>query len=140
MRELARFLLHPDKALPDDVQEVLDTAALLDLTEFQIFQLAFADWYGREATEKTIERFFVPYMFDEQVPHFVRQFTRKKLEQAREGWVHEEPLARRLKRTLSRDPRRGLHYALLLIAIMAMLLVLANYFTPYGACQFPPCY
>ena len=37
-------------SLPDDVAGVLKTAALLDATEYRVFELAYRDWHGCKAS------------------------------------------------------------------------------------------
>lgn len=91
-KELARFLLSfrrrlrretalflREEPIPADVSQVLDTAALLQVTEFHLFEIAYQSWYGRDASEKSIERYFVPYMFRAIVPFWVRQLCRRVL-------------------------------------------------------------
>ena len=70
---------------PPDVLAVLETSGLLAVSEFRVFELAHVNWYGVAADEQTIERHFFPYMFREEVPHYVRAFTRKILGLERAG-------------------------------------------------------
>jgi len=76
---------HIDDRLPANIQAVLDTAALLDITEFRVFELAHVNWYGRRAQTRDIEPLFVDYMFNDIVPPWVAQFTRKVLRLYHEG-------------------------------------------------------
>ena len=39
------FMLQ-DKPLSPDLQVLLDAVALLDISEFRVFELAYQDWYG----------------------------------------------------------------------------------------------
>ena len=64
-----------EKSIPADVHNVLDAAALLQVSEFCLFQLAYRHWHGRDTTEQSIERHFVPYMFRSVVPFWVRQLV-----------------------------------------------------------------
>ncbi len=74
-----------DQNAPSDVQDVLRTAALLSISEFQVFHLAYVSWHGYEADEDTIEASFIPYMFKDHVPWWVRAFTRLVLRREQEG-------------------------------------------------------
>ena len=66
-----------EKSIPKDVWDVLRAAALLNIGEFRVFELAYRNWFGTTPREKTIERYFVPYMFNKSVPGWVRHFCRE---------------------------------------------------------------
>lgn len=74
-----------DKPIPPDVCHVLDTAALLQVTEFRLFEIAYRFWYGRDVSEQSIEKYFVHYMFRSVVPFWVRQLCRRVLEAQAKG-------------------------------------------------------
>jgi hypothetical protein len=74
-----------EKSIPADVRNVLDAAALLQVSEFCLFQLAYRYWHGSDASEQSIERHFVPYMFRSVVPFWVRQLCRRVLEASADG-------------------------------------------------------
>ena len=74
-----------EKSIPADVHNVLDAAALLQVSEFCLFQLAYRHWHGRDTTEQSIERHFVPYMFRSVVPFWVRQLCRRVLQASADG-------------------------------------------------------
>lgn len=65
-------------ALPD-FAAAMKAAEALGVSEYDFFRLAFRRWSGREAEEKTLERFFVAYMFQQNVPVWVRHFSRDVL-------------------------------------------------------------
>lgn len=77
-----------EKSIPADVRNVLDAAALLQVTEFCLFQIAYRHWHGRDTTERLIEQHFVSYMFWSVVPFWVRQFCRRVLAAEAEGAVN----------------------------------------------------
>lgn len=79
------FFVECEKSIPLDVRNVLDTAALLQVTEFNLFRMAYRHWHGRDASERSIEQFFVPYMFRSIVPCWVRQLCRHVLQADVEG-------------------------------------------------------
>ncbi len=79
------FFVECEKSIPLDVRNVLDTAALLQVTEFSLFRMAYRHWHGCDASERSIEQFFVPYMFRSIVPYWVRQLCRHVLQADAEG-------------------------------------------------------
>lgn len=64
---------------PDDTPDVVSTAALLEISEFEVFDAAYRNWYREVAPEAVLERHFVPYMFEGTAPFWVHQFTRETL-------------------------------------------------------------
>ena len=79
------FFVECEKSIPLDVRNVLDTAAVLQVTEFNLFRIAYRHWHGCDASERSIEQFFVPYMFRSIVPYWVRQLCRHVLQADAEG-------------------------------------------------------
>ncbi len=74
-----------EKSIPVDVRNVLDAAALLEVSEFCLFQLAYRHWHGSDTSERLIERHFVLYMFRSVVPFWVRQLCRRVLQASADG-------------------------------------------------------
>lgn len=133
-----------DQPLPSDIQRVLESAAVLDVTEFKLFHMAFADWHGREAASSEIEPFFVAYMFDGVVPFWVRQYTRKIQRLAQEGRLRRSDLGLHPVASSRRMRVRGGWFLFALIAALTLLIVLSvatGELLPFlPDCYFPPCY
>ena len=129
--------------IPADVEAVLKASALLSVNEFQIFRLAFASWHGYEADEETIEASFIPYMFAERVPWWVRSFTRAVLRLDREGTLDPAQFGIRRRYANERDQRRGQLYLIGLASALFILIYLAERTAQWlhlTDCIFPPCY
>ena len=60
-----------------DIRRILLSSALLQISEFRFFQIAYRQWYGREISENRMEYIFEVYMYEDIVPHYVRHLTRK---------------------------------------------------------------
>ena len=65
--------------LINDTRDIELTASVHQVTKFRIFELAYAEWHGAPASEAVIEAYFVAYLFDGEVPCWVRAYTRKTL-------------------------------------------------------------
>jgi hypothetical protein len=72
-------------AASPDVTNVVAAAEALNVREYNLFNVAYAWWFGRDAGEKEVERPFMRYLMTEQAPVWVRQFAREVLERKREG-------------------------------------------------------
>jgi hypothetical protein len=129
--------------IPEDVEQVLRTSAVLSISEFRVFDLAYASWYGREVDEETIEGHFMPYMFRDVVPPWVRSFTRKVLELERRGRLEPGELGIETPQAEAGDVSRGRFYAFVIAMSLIALYISANLAAPLLGiedCWFPPCY
>lgn len=140
-----RTLYFDERRLNPACMDVLQAAALLEITEFELFRSAYRWWHGHDVREQELEEsYFVPYMFQERVPSWVRQFAREvvaedeadRLDPARYG-VHPKEFSKSLF-------DRGLRYCLWLVVILGMFVtMIAAYeeLAPWASsCYLPPCY
>ena len=74
-----------DSGLSEDTRAVLDASACLDVTEFELFTLAYRRWFDADAKLEKLEQVFARYMFHHEAPPYVRQFTREVLRRERES-------------------------------------------------------
>ena len=136
------FALDPE--LPQDVADVLDSASLLEVSEYHVFEMAHAAWFGASATDsdyvRMMERHFFAYLYRDLVPPWVRAFTREVVrsgqgegfDPARFGITHAPPTPTMIY--------LGIRYALWTLLAVAIIFTLA-YLTPAPpGCTFPPCY
>jgi len=128
---------------PPDVLDVLRTSGLLGVSEFRVFELAYTHWYGVATDERAIERHFVPYMFREQVPPWVRAFTRKVLALEQAGTLDPAGFGIEREQSTTRDLVSGLFSAVFIVAAMTVLVLLAKVTAErlgLAECLFPPCF
>lgn len=132
---------HFDEDLPVDVEEVLDVAAHLDIHEFEVFHLAYSWWHGEDSTDAKIEPFFVRYMFKDDVPPWVRQFTRMALRLKEEGRLNARDFGVEPEPADGRMVAKGIRYGIYLVAALTSLILLAHFTAEVARrCMFPPCY
>lgn len=133
------FALDPD--LPEDVSNVLESAALLEVSEFRVFELAFTAWFGeREPDAQKLDRCFFDYLYRDQVPTWVRAFVREVVGRARAGRfdpadygiVHPPPTPTMIY--------LGIRYAVWTILTLTFIIASARMVTGPTGCYFPPCY
>ncbi len=63
-----------------DAQQVEQAAAILNVSEFRLFELAYQDWFGVLAKENKLESAYMPYVVCGTVPCWLRHFSRKTLQ------------------------------------------------------------
>lgn len=128
---------------PQDVLDVLGVANLLGVGEFRLFELAYESWYGLAGDEKTIERSFLPYMFHDRVPHWVRAFTRRIERLEETGQLDPTELGIVPRTPTLRGRATGVVCALGIFAALAVLVALAKVTAEslgLADCLFPPCF
>ena len=66
--------------LMQDIDAIGLTASILATSETRLFELAYQEWYGQAPQQRELERVFLAYLFDGEVPCWVRGFTRQTLQ------------------------------------------------------------
>ena len=134
---------HMDEDLPEDIEDVLELSAYLEIREYDFFDLAYRWWFGRVPNRKNLERHFARYMFNKIVPHWVRNYCRMIFDLQMEGKFNKEELGiSRLPDATPQSVRAGLRYFAMLITVMGLLLLIAELVVQFSVlpCMFPPCY
>lgn len=133
-----------DENLAPDIDSVLNATALLDITEWDFFNLAYNRWHGEPAKDDIMEPIFAAYMFNDVVPLWARHFARLVERLYRRGTLDRRELGVDRLPSSSQMVTRGMRYTVMVTAIIVMLIVLAEFaaqFTNLGErCMFPPCY
>jgi len=133
-----------DKKLSPDISAVLAAAAMLDITEYELFQLAWIRWYGTSPKVAELEPHFVSYMFDQVVPTWGRHFARDVQADWSADELDKEALGVPRLQGSKKMATRGARYAVFLVVVVATLIVLAQLAAQLleiaERCVFPPCY
>ena len=127
------FFTSDEDEIAPDARDVLSASAILSISEFRLFELAYERWFGESAGEKRIEGFYVPYMFRSVVPHWVRQYCREVLICDREGRLNPVQfgvLPREESATLF---QQGLRYAFVIVLVMVTLHLIAFLVSGYSS-------
>lgn len=138
-----RRIRHMDENLPDDIEDVLELSALLEIREIDFFDLAYRWWFGREPNRIILERHFARYMFNKIVPHWVRDYCRMIYDLQFQGKLNKEDLGiSKLPDATPESVRAGLRYFAMLVSVLGLLLLLAELVVQFSVlpCMFPPCY
>ncbi len=89
MAGLLQTLLRPDHEEPSDRSDVAQAANLLQIGEFQLLQLAYAEWHGEDIPAALVDGLFARYMFHVEVPVWARPYARKILELDGDGELED---------------------------------------------------
>jgi len=62
-----------------DALQVEEAAAILEVSEYRLFELAYQDWFGVLGKDTNLESAYMPYVMCGTVPCWLRHFSRKTL-------------------------------------------------------------
>ncbi len=127
----------------NDLKGVVDTASALNVSEFEVFCLAYQNWFGHTADMGEIDAVFGRYMDTTMAPMWVRDFTRRVQEMREENQLDAAAF------NIEAPPPTtywtaflgGMAFAsmIMIIALLVYLVLHAEDAAMVG-CQFPPCY
>ena len=121
-----------------DTRLVLDASSVMDISEFQLFEFAYVDWFGDQPVISQVEAIFADYMYNGEIPNWVRQFARKMLR----SWPEDLSAPRTLPQRFT--PLRGTAYFMLIVFVVGALFLssasTADLLPAMQQCYFPPCY
>lgn len=146
---LWQTLLRPDQDENPERGLVVHAANLLQIGEFQLLQLAFAHWYGREMTEGEISAIFHSFMIRSQVPPWARHYAREIIEQESQGKLDAGAAAYHrydcegVRTPLPHGVRRFLVATTLIAGLLGGSIAMASYTVEKtGKCtdELPPCF
>lgn len=130
--------------MPLDCVLVANTAGLLEITEFRLFQLAFGEWYGREIRDYEAEDYFTTFMYFDRVPFWVRRFCHKIQDLHDTGNLDPRDFGIKPKCFEYGLLRWAITAVSIMFATLVVLIFLANTavdLMPFlKECYFPPCY
>lgn len=133
-----------ENEIPVDVRYVLEAAALLDITEWDLFHLAYWHWHGRRVSDDVMEPHFIAYMFGRVVPIWVRHFSRLVERLHVRGELNANRLGVKLLPRSRHMVNRGMRYSVAIGLIMLVLVIAAELAAKVlglgERCMFPPCY
>ena len=117
------FTIDEDHILPDQ-RDILAASAVLEITEYHLFELAYARWFGESPTEAKLENYFVGYMFKVSVPLWVRQYCREVLKQEDAGKLNPMEFGVHPRPESAIMARRGIRYIFVItFVVVAMHLI-----------------
>ena len=64
---------------------VIKATKLLAISEYETFHLAYRQWYGTDPESVTVEYCFMTYLFEGEIPFWVRHFCSRILQLDEQG-------------------------------------------------------
>ncbi len=127
-----RTLLNPEAEeheFPERL-EIASAANILDIGEFQILEMAYRDWFGRDMPPAVVDSIFRQYMYRSIVPHWARHYARRIIAQAQRGELMPAPAIGRPPPLPPGDRqealRRLVYIAALLLAVVIVSVLVSR--------------
>lgn len=103
---------------PSELDTLVLTRESLDISEFEVFHMAYTQWYGEKPAHAQLEKQFDDYLSSGVLPFYVRHYCRQ--------YVENHPDCMRIARMTERRSRLAERLAItLLIAFVATALILS---------------
>lgn len=86
-----KALLRPDREELESKDKAVIAAAanLLQIGEFQLLQLAYHEWHGRDLPKALVDRLFAAYMLKGQIPPWARHYARTIISEEEHGRIDD---------------------------------------------------
>ena len=149
MNGLLKTLIKPDWDDSPKRSEILHAANLLQIGEFQLIQLAYKVWYGKNLPEDKIDKIFSEYMITGIIPIWVTYYARDilKLDQANvldsydeKYHVYDNEFGKYIHNETQRRRRGVLYATIIIIVFFASHYMAINYVDVEESASFYPPY
>lgn len=112
--------------------QVVEAAAILDISEYELLAMAFREWYGRPPRREDLDPLFGPYMFEGVTPFWAVSLARRIIALYQDGRLRQSRYRApaRPPATL-RDVITGVGQSLLLLALFGLIWYAASVYVPF---------
>ncbi len=87
MQNFLQAIIHPDCDDNPENYIVTHAANILQIGEFQLLQLSYHEWLGRDMSPEVVNRIFAAYMIHDQVPYWSRFYARQIITKSKLGEI-----------------------------------------------------
>ena len=149
MNDFIKTLIKPDWDDSPKRSEILHAANLLQIGEFQLIQLAYKVWYGKNLPEDKIDKIFSEYMITGIIPIWVTYYARDilKLDRAnvldsydKKYHVYDNEFGKYIHNETQRRRRGVLYATIIIIVFFASHYMAINYVEVEESASFYPPY
>ena len=142
---LLQTLLHPDREELENTErrDIVNAANALQIGEFQLLQLAYFEWYGKNLPSSKIDSLFHHYMMNGIVPYWAKHYAEQILRLEKTGRLDINHLHYHRYDSDYRPHESGRIHKILMISLFLGVFILgcftiAHYEIDSTFSQFPP--
>lgn len=120
-----------ERALDPRARQVIEAAAILEISEYELLAMAFREWFGRAPRRQDLDPLFGPYMFDGVTPYWAVALARQIIALHEQGRLHHSRFrAPSHPPATPRDIVTGIGQSVLLLALVGFIWYLASVYPP----------
>lgn len=113
-------------------RQVVEAAAILEISEYELLAMAFREWYGRSPRREDLDPLFGPYMFDGVTPYWAVSLARQIITLHDHGRLrHSRFRVPPQPPATLRDIITGVGQSVLLLALFGLIWYLASVYVPF---------
>ena len=120
-----------DLLVDDETKLIGFIAGILQISEYELFSIAYVKWFDRPISEKRLDPLFVDYLATGHVPYWVNDFARKAHEKFKAGELNYKDYGI-TRRVCDRRTRiKGWIITVSLVVLLLIYSVLISHYPSY---------
>lgn len=113
-------------------RQVIEAAAILEISEYELLAMAFREWHGRPPRGEDLDPLFGPYMLDGVTPYWAVSLARQVISLYEHGRLRESRFRAPARPPATpRDIVTGIAQSLLLLALFGLIWYVASVYEPF---------
>ena len=117
-----------DFLIDDETKLIGFISAVLQISEYELFRIAYQNWFNRPIQEKRLDILFKDYLADNSTPYWVNDFVRKAHEDFKAGKLNYKDYG--IKRRVC-DRRSKIKGWLITFSLIILMLLYSIMITRY---------
>lgn len=118
--------------LVDDEEKLIGfIAAVLQISEYELFRIAYLSWFNHAISEKRLDTLFIDYLANGDPPYWVNDFARKANEKFKAGELNYKDYGIKRRVCDRRTRIKGWLITALLVILMLLYSVLITRIPSY---------
>ena len=119
-----------DFLVDDEATLISFMAGVLQISEYELFRIAYKNWFNHEITEKRLDAIFKDYLSTTHVPYWVNDFARKVHERFKAGELNYRDYGIVRRHCNLRTKITGW---IIIIGLLIMLSIFSYYISKYSS-------
>ena len=120
-----------DFLIDDETKLIGFISAVLQISEYELFRIAYQNWFNRPIQEKRLDILFKDYLADNSTPYWVNDFVRKAHEDFKAGKLNYKDYGIKRRVCDRRSKIKGWLITFFLIILMLLYSIMITRFPSY---------
>ena len=120
-----------DFLIDDETKLIGFISAVLQISEYELFRIAYQNWFNRPIPEKRLDTLFKDYLANNSTPYWVNDFVRKAYEDFKAGKLNYKDYGIRRRVCDRRSKIKGWLITFSLIILMLLYSIMITRYPSY---------